>query len=104
MKVTVEEVKTAIREAAVAGGACKAILFGSFARGTATDRSDVDVVFVEETSERFLARLGKYMDPLFDRLKLAADVFVYTPAEYERMLGRFFMDRVLREGIVVYER
>jgi predicted nucleotidyltransferase len=98
------EIERAIRETAIANGAQKAILFGSFARRTATSRSDLDVIFVERTSARFLDRLGRYFDALTDRLRLAVDVFVYTPQEYERMQGGFFMSRVAREGRVIYER
>ncbi len=37
----------------------------------------MDVNFVEETSDPFIKRLGRYMDPLVDELRLAAEVFVY---------------------------
>ena len=98
------EIAEAVCEAARECGACKAILFGSFARGTATARSDLDVVFVEETAVRFLDRLGRYLDRLADRLHVAVDVLVYTPAEFERMQGGSFMKRIAREGKVLYER
>ena len=99
-----EAVKQAVSEIARANGASLAVLFGSYARGTATKRSDVDVIFVEETDARFLDRLGKYMGPLFDRLRTGVEVLVYTPAEFERMKSRSFVRRALAEGIVVYER
>ena len=34
----------------------KAIVFGSFARGEATRRSDLDLILVQETGKRFLDR------------------------------------------------
>jgi HEPN domain-containing protein len=71
----------AIRRAAVAGGARRAILVGSYARGTATPRSDIDVVFVEDTSERFLDRPDKYLRSLWASLGQPVDVLVYTAAE-----------------------
>jgi len=102
--VSQKDIVRAVRETAVAYGAQRALLFGSFARGTATRRSDLDVVFVEQTAKPFLARLGRYLDRLTDQLHLAVDVFVYTPQEFERMQGGSFMNRLAREGKVVYER
>jgi predicted nucleotidyltransferase len=98
-----ETVADAVRETARACGAEKAIVFGSFARGTATAHSDLDVLFVEQTSARFLDRLERYMRLLFDRLGIPAEVLVYTPDEYERMQGGPFMSRIAREGRLVYE-
>lgn len=98
-----EKVLRAVRDTAIQCGARKAILFGSFARGTATRRSDVDAVFVEDTGERFLDRPDRYMRGIYDRVGIPAEVFVYTPDEFGRMAARPFMKRVLREGIVAYE-
>jgi predicted nucleotidyltransferase len=93
----------AVRDTAVQCGAIKAIVFGSFARGSATRRSDVDVVFVEDTAERFIERLDRYMKGIYERVGIPADVFVYTPDEFARMADQPFLKRVLREGIVAYE-
>ena len=98
----------AIREAAVrvaeANGATLAILFGSYARGTATARSDVDLIFVEDTDLPFLRRLDRYFDPLADMLRSPVETLVYTPDEFERMKERAFIKRAVEEGIVLYER
>lgn len=99
-----ERIREAVAEIARANGASLALLFGSYARGTATKRSDVDVIFVEETDARFLDRLDRYMGPLYDRLRTGVEVLVYTPAEFERMKDRGFVRRALREGVLVYER
>ena len=61
----------------------RVILFGSHARGDAHARSDVDLIIIKPTAERFLDRLEhalEAMDP--DR---AVDVLVYTPDEFEQM-------------------
>lgn len=98
-----ERILRAVRDAAVQFGAQKAIVFGSFARGTATRHSDVDAVFVEDTGKRFFDRLDRYMKSIYDRVGVPADVFVYTPDEFVRMADQPFMKRVLKEGIVAYE-
>lgn len=80
-----------------------AVVFGSYARRTATEHSDLDLLFVEQTDVPFLRRVGKYFDPLFARLRTGLDVLVYTPAEFEAMRQRPFVERILKEGIVVHE-
>jgi len=98
-----QAVLNAVRDTAMAFGARKAVLFGSFARGTATRRSDIDAVFVEDTKERFFDRLDRYMKSIYDRVGIPPEVFVYTPDEFAKLVDEPFLKRVLREGIVVYE-
>jgi predicted nucleotidyltransferase len=98
-----DDIKRAVTEVAQSLGAHQVILFGSYARGTATKGSDVDLIVVEDTKDRFLARLGKYLDPLWDRLRTGVEVLVYTPEEFGRMQEGAFLRRALREGIVLYE-
>lgn len=104
MAPTPEMVRQAVLEVARRNGAILACIFGSYGRGTATERSDLDVFFVAETDLRYLKRLDDYFDPLVDRLAIGIDVFVYTPEEFARMKERPFVRRALREGQVVYER
>jgi predicted nucleotidyltransferase len=80
------------------------ILFGSAARGDVHDYSDIDLCIIHETSERFT-------DRILHALTLLAEIpeaqpVCYTPAEFERMARHRnpFIDRILREGRVVYER
>ncbi|MBI5471558.1 MAG: nucleotidyltransferase domain-containing protein [Ignavibacteriae bacterium] len=103
---TREEIAAAIISVAKEIGASKAILFGSFARGTEDRRSDVDVVFVQETEERFVQRPDKALRMLYRLIRgRGIDVLIYTPQEFERMLtsGNFFITRVVREGKTLYE-
>ena len=101
--VELELIRQAVVEIARANGAVKAILFGSYARGTPTARSDVDLIFVEETSLPFLARLDRYLNPLVDRLRTSVEAFVYTPSEFQRMAEGPFVRKALDEGILLYE-
>lgn len=101
--VALERIKRQVAEVAQSNGALKALVFGSYARGTATKRSDLDVVIIEETSQPFLKRIDRYFDPLFERLGLAVEVLVYTPEELDNIKHRPFIQTILREGIVVYE-
>jgi len=87
----------------------KVILFGSHARGTADERSDVDLLVLHPLrSEEERWRLALEMDRAlagFDP-PLACDIVVLTPEEFERDRGR--VGRLAypadREGEVLYER
>ncbi len=80
----------------------KIILFGSFARGDWHEQSDVDLLIVADTKERFFERIGKVLD--LNDTDLELEPLVYTPFEFERMVReeRPFIMNILDEGIVVY--
>jgi len=77
-KVNIEEVVKIIT--GQYGPVEKILLFGSQARGDADEYSDLDLIVIKNTSDRFVKRLADV--PL---LPVHADVFVYTPEEFELM-------------------
>ncbi len=82
----------------------KAIVFGSYARNTASRKSDLDLILIMETKERFFRRYDGIAD-IYDHLKgLSADILIYTSEEFSRMADRPFIKKAVQEGIVVYER
>lgn len=91
-------------EALKSHGAVRIILFGSAGRGDADAESDLDVVAVIPTTESFVSRLAA-VAKILPREVPPADVLVYTPEEYARMLAEAhpFLARVLAEGKVLYE-
>ena len=80
------------------------VVFGSFARGDTHELSDLDLIVVKETEERFFDRIGRVRDACADA---GVDVqpFVYTPAELRDLLanGSAFLETALAEGFVAYE-
>ncbi|MBI5873239.1 MAG: nucleotidyltransferase domain-containing protein [Candidatus Omnitrophica bacterium] len=82
----------------------KIILFGSAATGTMDAYSDIDLVLVKKTDRPFVKRLRDVA--LLSRLDEAVDILVYTPEEMEQMKinKNFFMENVLKEGKILYER
>ena len=83
----------------------KIILFGSFGTENADEFSDLDLVVIKNTKERFLRRLidaSSLVGSDIDKV----DIFVYTPEEWERMIEweNPFAQAVLKEGKVLYEK
>ena len=82
----------------------KIIVFGSFARGDYHKGSDLDLVIVGEFKERFIDRIGKIIE--LNDSDLVIEAMVYTEEEFQKMIQerRPFIEQVLEEGIVVYEK
>lgn len=84
-------------------GAERVLLFGSWARGTATRRSDLDLLVVWPTHLPPLARIGRVLDLLRDA-PLPVEPLVLTPEELEARADLPFLRGVLKEARVLYER
>lgn len=83
----------------------KIILFGSFAYGAPTEDSDVDLLGVMETDARPAERSWAVSQHLIPR-PFAVDILVKTPQEIETALatGDFFIEEIITQGKVLYER
>lgn len=81
----------------------RVILFGSWARGTATRRSDIDLCVIWKTDLAPLDRIGKVLMILKDAPR-PVEAVAYTPKELERLEASPFVRRILEEGKVLYER
>jgi uncharacterized protein len=83
----------------------KIILFGSQARGTADDRSDVDILVICPVSDN-RRTLTLSMDRSLKGMRLARDIVILTPEEYE--LDNDIPGTISRyvhlEGKTLYER
>jgi predicted nucleotidyltransferase len=84
----------------------RVILFGSLAYGNPRSDSDIDLLIIKETSERFLDRWVTVRRILSDpHRRVALETFVLTPQELSKRLaiGDHFMLEILEKGKTLYE-
>jgi predicted nucleotidyltransferase len=100
--ITVQEIKRSLESCLSAAGIEKAVLFGSFARGTQTRKSDIDLLIVKKTSKRFFDRYDDFKEVYRLLEDYDVEMFIYTPEEIERNENRSFIKRIFSEGILIY--
>jgi predicted nucleotidyltransferase len=101
--IEIESIKTQLSPTLKELGVDKAILFGSVSRRTGSRKSDVDLLLVVETGERFFDRYDRF-EAIYAKLKgRSVDMLIYTPSELKRIAHRPFIKRILAEGQTIYE-
>lgn|SRR4030042_3348332 len=90
----------------------KIIMFGSYATNAARLDSDLDLLVIKNTKKRHADRIEDCLNLLYNKkylgtgkYDLSIEPIVFTPKEIkERIeLGDPFMQRILREGKLIYE-
>ena len=82
----------------------KVILYGSYARGEATEDSDVDLFIIAPSRERFFERMATVRGLIRDlRNGLPVSPIVLTPEEVEERRSKEdqFVQQILEEGIML---
>jgi predicted nucleotidyltransferase len=83
----------------------KVILFGSYAYGNPRPGSDIDLLIIKETSERFIDRWVTVRRLLSDPKRLVPlETLVLTPEEIAARLaiGDQFLAEIMNKGEVLY--
>jgi len=89
----------------------KVILFGSYARGTATEDSDLDLLVILDTDEfaktfkEKIERRTPISMALLDINRLfAMDIIVYSKGEFDYLKGKedFFVKEIEDTGVEIY--
>ena len=103
--VTDELLKEAAQRIVDALAPERVILFGSYAQGTPTPDSDIDLLVVMKTEERPSER-RRAVSRLFGERPCPMDIVVRTPREVRQSMERVdpFIREVLERGRVLYER
>ena len=81
----------------------KIILFGSYAYGTPTKDSDLDLLVIMPTDEPMHKRVLKIRKILRD-FRIPKDIMVYTPQEVEKWknASTAFVTSIQKKGKVIY--
>ena len=82
------------------------VIFGSVAKGCATDTSDIDVMVVMDTDRRFVERSFPIQRALIKRkINVDRDIFVVTPEEFGQDIDdeTSLVHEAFNTGYVVYE-
>jgi predicted nucleotidyltransferase len=91
----------------------KIILFGSYAKETADENSDIDMLVIldnNDVSKNYDERLKKklYINRLVRHInyKIALDILVYSKEEYKiiKNHGNYFIDEIENSGKIIYEK
>jgi predicted nucleotidyltransferase len=95
----IDEIKEKVLPIFVNAPVYRAVLFGSYAKGGATDRSDLDIVLDSRGELRGLYFYG-VLEDLVTTLDKKVDLFELS----EIRPGSPVMDAIERDGVVIYER
>ena len=84
----------------------KIILFGSYAYGSPTSHSDIDLLIIKDTDKRPIDRWMEVKRILRDPERMVSvSPLVYTEKEIEDrfLIKDFFIEEILKKGKVLYE-
>ena len=91
----------------------KIVLFGSYANGTPTEHSDIDIMVIldnDHVSKTYEERLNKKVSinnlVLDINRKVPLDILVYSREEFNivKNYGNYLIDDVEKTGRVIYEK
>lgn len=106
MRYSIEQIKEKIAPIAKKHGIPAVYLFGSYARGTETDLSDLDLLIdTEGTALKSLFALGGLYSDLEEAFEIPIDMVTLDSLKPSHTLGPDspeFRENVLREKVMVY--
>jgi predicted nucleotidyltransferase len=105
--VTKAQISSLTKEIVEAINPEKILLFGSYANGTATEESDVDIlVIVDELKDKRYKVISHIYNKIWNKFDFEKDIKIYTKSEVEdwKNVRRAFVTKAFNEGILIYER
>ena len=105
--VSLAEIQALSKEIVEAIHPEKVLLFGSYAKGTATEKSDVDIlVVVDELKEKKYKILSAINKKVWSKFDFEKDIKLYSKAEIEdwKNVKQAFVTTAIRESKTIYEK
>lgn len=101
---TIDEIREKVKPVAERYGIEKVLLFGSYARGEATENSDVDLFISYQRLSGMFAIGGVYSDfeDAFGDVDVVSEKAL--TADYASERSREFLTVIMREGIPIYAK
>lgn len=99
------EIERIVKQIAEGYRPLKVILFGSHAWGEPTEDSDIDLLIVKETSDRFIDRWVAVRELIADpQRRTPVEPIVLTPEELDRRIagGDQFFRQIVTRGKLLY--
>ena len=96
---TLEEIKNTLVPVFMANAVYKAILFGSYARGAANDRSDIDIV-IDSNGELLNIHFYGLLEQIIEKLNKKIDLFEISEIKKDSSI----FEEIHREGVLLYAK
>ena len=101
--LTAREIDRLIERIVASTQPVEVIIFGSYAKGCATIRSDLDILVIKETELPMSLRADD-LKPMLSGILIPVDVHIYTPEEIEVYAAEefSFIDSIVKSGKTVF--
>jgi len=97
--IDLQDIKTLLEPLFIKHGIVRAIVFGSYAKGVATDNSDIDIMIDSDGYLRGIDFFAAQAE-IAQALPIASDIF----EKREIKEGTKMQSEILKTGVVIYER
>jgi len=104
--LTKAEIEALTTEIAAVYNPEKIYLFGSYAKDSANEDSDIDLLIVKQTDEDFYSRSSSLRSMLSNYPSVPVDLLIYTPDEFSRLYTNVVSmpKEAFNNGKLLYER
>ncbi|MCL2814206.1 MAG: nucleotidyltransferase domain-containing protein [Oscillospiraceae bacterium] len=96
---TLEEIKKILVPVFMVNAVYKAILFGSYAKGSATGNSDIDIV-IDSNGELLNIHFYGLLEQIIEKLNKKVDLFEISEIKKDSPI----FEEIHREGVLLYAR